>query len=31
MGFHHLAVATKDAIANDVFYARVLGFTLLTV
>jgi catechol 2,3-dioxygenase-like lactoylglutathione lyase family enzyme len=31
MGFHHLAVATKDAIANDVFYERVMGFRLMKV
>ncbi|HTO52712.1 MAG TPA: VOC family protein [Myxococcota bacterium] len=31
MGFHHLAVATKDAIANDVFYDRVMGFKLQKV
>jgi catechol 2,3-dioxygenase-like lactoylglutathione lyase family enzyme len=31
MGFHHLAVATKDAVANDVFYERVMGFTLAKV
>ena len=31
MGFHHLAVATRDAIANDVFYERVMGFRLVKV
>lgn len=31
MGFHHLAVATKDALANDVFYSRVMGFELVKV
>lgn len=31
MGFHHLAVATRDAVANDVFYERVMGFTLTKV
>ena len=31
MAFHHLAVATKDAVANDVFYERVMGFKLMKV
>jgi catechol 2,3-dioxygenase-like lactoylglutathione lyase family enzyme len=31
MGFHHLAVATRDAVANDVFYDRVMGFKLMKV
>jgi len=31
MGFHHLAVATKDAVANDLFYDRVMGFKLMKV
>ena len=31
MGFHHLAVATRDAVANDVFYERVMGFRLVKV
>ena len=31
MGFHHLAVVTKDAVANDVFYQRVMGFELVKV
>jgi len=31
MGFHHLAVATHDAVANDVFYERVMGFRLVKV
>jgi catechol 2,3-dioxygenase-like lactoylglutathione lyase family enzyme len=31
MAFHHLAVATKDALANDVFYSRVMGFELVKV
>ena len=31
MGFHHLAVATRDAVANDIFYERVMGFRLVKV
>ena len=31
MAFHHLAVATKDAVANDVFYERAMGFRLVKV
>jgi catechol 2,3-dioxygenase-like lactoylglutathione lyase family enzyme len=31
MAFHHLAVATKDALVNDVFYERVMGFKLAKV
>ncbi|HTO68482.1 MAG TPA: VOC family protein [Myxococcota bacterium] len=31
MGFHHLAVATRDAVANDVFYEKVMGFRLTKV
>ena len=31
MAFHHLAVATRDAVANDVFYERVMGFRLVKV
>ena len=31
MGFHHLAVATRDAVANDLFYERVMGFRLVKV
>ncbi len=31
MAFHHLAVATRDAVANDVFYERVMDFRLVKV
>lgn len=31
MGFHHLAVATRDAVANDLFYDQVMGFRLAKV
>jgi catechol 2,3-dioxygenase-like lactoylglutathione lyase family enzyme len=31
MAFHHLAVSTKNAVANDVFYERVMGFRLVKV
>jgi catechol 2,3-dioxygenase-like lactoylglutathione lyase family enzyme len=31
MAFHHLAVSTRDAVANDVFYDRVMGFKLVKV
>ena len=28
MGFHHLAIATRDAEANHAFYTESMGFTL---
>lgn len=31
MGFHHLAMATRDVIANHLFYQRVMGFELVKV
>ena len=31
MAFHHLAVATKDAVANDAFYEKAMGFRLVKV
>ncbi len=31
MGFHHVAVATKDVAANHAFYTGPMGFTLVKV
>jgi catechol 2,3-dioxygenase-like lactoylglutathione lyase family enzyme len=31
MAFHHVAIATKDIVANHDFYTRVMGFKLLKV
>ena len=31
MGFHHVALATRDAMANHDFYTRAMGFRLVKV
>lgn len=31
MAFHHVAIATKDPVANHDFYTRVMGFELVKV
>jgi catechol 2,3-dioxygenase-like lactoylglutathione lyase family enzyme len=31
MGYHHVALATRDMVATDVFYTRAMGFRLVKV
>jgi len=31
LGFHHLAVVTRDSVANDLFYTHAMGFELIKV